>query len=323
MIEAKLIRATVSSRAKDPERFRGKLRKYLRDDKERTALDSVEKVFERVGDLAGVRITTYVEKDRIRVVEELKVLFVAGSNEGEVPIVEKDAPDKLYRATHCQAAIRSEELVGTYANLKDVTCEIQVCSLLAHVYNEIEHDIRYKKLTGEISKKEHALLDALGMLTASGDVLIETVIEAQERRQSETQGEFEDEYDFVTRMRPKFPDAGQFKEHAYQLFEELLEFGLDSPEKIQEALMGGDYQARSSSLVANLGAYCNNECPQVVKVEPDTSDRLLVLLFDKYAPQIEQRHPAGRGKGRPSRLRSLAKRFLLLQAAEHPEVGSQ
>ena len=194
-------------------------------------MDSVEKVFERVGDLAGVRITTYVEKDRAGAVEELKARFVGGPNEGEFPIVEKDARDKLYRATHCQVAIKGQELVGTYANFKDVTCEIQVCSLLAHVYNEIEHDIRYKKLTGEISDKEDDLLDALGKLTASGDVLIETVIETQERRQSELQGEFEDEYDFVTRMRQRFPTAAQFKEHAYQLFEELLAFDLDSPEK--------------------------------------------------------------------------------------------
>ena len=71
--------------------------------------------------------------------------------------------------------------------------------------------------------------------------------------------------------------------------------------------MVGDYHARSNDLVANLNVYCSNEHPQVVAVEPETSDRLLVLLFDKYAPRIEQRHPAGRGKGRPSRLRSLAK----------------
>ena len=87
--------------------------------------------------------------------------------------------------------------------------------------------------------------------------------------------------------------------------------------------MVGDYHARSNDLVANLNVYCSNEHPQVVAVEPETSDRLLVLLFDKYAPRIEQRHPAGRGKGRPSRLRSLAKRFLLMQAEGHAEEGNQ
>ena len=218
---------------------------------------------------------------------------------------------------------KAKKLVGTYANLKDVTCEIQVCSLLAHVYNEIEHDIRYKKLTGEISDKEDDLLDALGKLTASGDVLIETVIETQERRQSELQGEFEDEYDFVTRMRQRFPTAAQFKEHAYQLFEELLAFDLDSPEKIQDTLMVGDYHARSNDLVANLNVYCSNEHPQVVAVEPETSDRLLVLLFDKYAPRMSRGIRLDEAKGRPSRLRSLAKRFLLMQAEGHAEEGNQ
>lgn len=312
MIEGGLIRATVSFRSKDPERLRGKLRKQLRSGEDQQNLDSVDAVFSWISDLAGVRITTYVERDRTEVVERLKSVFV-GPVEGQaIQVDQKDELGKLYRATHCQVAIPSAELVGTYENLTGLTCEIQVCSLLAHVFNEIEHDIRYKQMTGPISAKENDLLDALGQLTASGDVLVETVMEAQEQRQSAIEGEFQDEYDFVVRMRGKFPNATKFAEHAYQLYEELLAFGFDSPGAIESGLLGADYLTHSSRLVEDLKSRRETETPTIVAVDPESSDALLVLLLEKKAREIELRHPAGRGRGRPSRIRRLAHRFLRL-----------
>lgn len=314
MIETSLIRAEVSSRAKNPERLRAKLRKQSRVEDE-VVLDSVDAVFSWISDLAGVRITTYVERDRPIVVERLRSIFV-GSDGGEIEIDPKDEPGKLYRATHCQVAIPPDELVGTYENLRGLTCEVQVCSLLAHVANEIEHDIRYKQLRGPISGNESDLLDALGQLTASGDAVVVAVIEAQERRQAATEGEFEDEHDFVVRMRGRFPEATQFAWHAFQLYEELVALGLDSPATIEAELLYGDYLGRSSGLLEELQARCEGEPRRVVSVDPVTSDALLVLLLEKKASEIERRHPAGRGRGRPSRIRSLATRFLQMDQAE-------
>ncbi len=299
----KLIRATISFRAKDPERLRGKLRKYIQNSEEALSLDSVDKVFNRVGDLAGVRVATYVEKDRLGIVEELTKEFKDGSE--SIEIESKDKADRLYRATHCQVSLREEQLIGTYFNLRGLTCEIQVCSLLAHVYNEIEHDIRYKQLTGDISEGEGKLLDALGKLTAAGDVLIETTLREQEGRQKERQGKFEDEYDFVVRTRGHFSDVKNFHEHARQLLDELWAFGLDSPEVIKRALLAEDYRSRASTFLTKLEEICKSENSPYIYVHPDSSDQLLMLLLEKYAPQIESRHPAGRGRGKPSRIRSL------------------
>jgi len=307
MIDAGLIRATVTYRSKDPERLRGKLRKQSRESGSGPDLDSVEAVFSWVSDLAGVRISTYVESDRAEVVERLRAIFVGLEGE-DIDVDKKDQPGKLYRATHCQVAPPAAELVGTYENLAGLTCEVQVCSLLAHVSNEIEHDIRYKPLTGSLSPLEDERLDALGQLTASGDVMVKAIIEAQERRQAETQGEFEDEYDFVVRMRGKFPSASNFSEHAYQLYEELLAFGLNSPAAIEKELLADDYLKCSSSLLERLEKVCREDF--VAIADPNTSDALLVLLLEKHASEIEDRHPAGRGRGRPSRIRSLATRFL-------------
>jgi len=139
------------------------------------------------GDLAGVRITTYVETDRNSVVEAIQALFTGP--EGQVHVDKKDDTSlqrgSLYRATHCQVAIRDEELSGDNDNLKGQSCEIQVCSLLAHVWNEVEHDLGYKPLAGDLSSLEQDLLRVLGKETEAGDLVITNLLEAKERRLNE------------------------------------------------------------------------------------------------------------------------------------------
>ena len=92
--------------------------------------------------------------------------------------------------------------------------------------------------------------------------------------------------------------------------------GLDSPATIEAELLYGDYLGRSSGLLKELKAQCEGEPRRVVSVDPVTSDALLVLLLEKKASEIERRHPVGRGRGRPLRIRSLATRFLQMDQAE-------
>ncbi len=77
--------------------------------------------------------------------------------------------------------LKDEEAVGQFQNLKGLGCEIQVCSLLAHVFNELEHDLRYKPLSGDLSNKENALLNAVARQLEVGDTLINLVLEARQR----------------------------------------------------------------------------------------------------------------------------------------------
>jgi hypothetical protein len=59
----------------------------------------------------------------------------------EVKDKQRETPENFYRATHCEVFLPPVDLVGTYANVASVPCEIQVCSMMAHVWNEIEHDL--------------------------------------------------------------------------------------------------------------------------------------------------------------------------------------
>lgn len=312
LLDANVIRGSVQWRAKNPDRLRAKLLKYKASGDRAAEFTDLDSVFQVLKDLAGVRITTYVEDDRERVVQLVIKEFAGFGAGGVVVPTKKDAPPDFYRATHCQVQLKDEDLVGRYANLKGLGCELQVCSLLAHVYNEIEHDLRYKPLAGQLSNREKDLLDALGHLMATGDTIINQTLDAVAARQKLNNADFEDEYDFVARMRPLFPNAEHFATNAGQLYEACLKLGLNSPEKIKAALQWQDGTAQTGQDKAQqLSVVVNADQTTQLEIDPLSSDQLLILLLADQArvEQLKQHYPSGRGVGRAPRLLSVAKRL--------------
>jgi ppGpp synthetase/RelA/SpoT-type nucleotidyltranferase len=215
IIRANTMHASVTARAKSPKKIGSKLKKKYSEVAE---LNTVENALGRLTDLAGVRISTYFEGDRAKVVAEIQQLFdgVAGA----VEVDEKDEQGNFYRATHCQIVVKPDDLTEQYENLEGLSCEIQVCSMLVHVWNELEHDLVYKPTTGDLSQSETDSLNILGNLTLSGDVVIKQLFEANAERIKKNQGEaepFQDVYDFVARMRDAFPDCSNFGNNAGQV----------------------------------------------------------------------------------------------------------
>ena len=300
LLDENVIRGSVQWRAKNPECFRAKLQKAMTSGDHETEFVDLDSVFHVVKDLAGVRITTYVESDREKAVEFVQKRFNGtGGGDTVVPVV-KDSNDNFYRATHCIVQLKPVDLVARYQNLEGLECEVQVCSLLAHVYNEIEHDLRYKPLAGALSAMENGLLNALGQLTASGDTIVNLTLDAVEGRQLENQAEFEDEYDFVARMRRLFPDAETFATNAGQLYEACVKLGLDSPQKIKNALSWQDGTPQAGKERAQQLADVVNVDPATqLDIDPLSSDQLLVLLLadETRVEQLKRHYPSGRGIG--------------------------
>lgn len=300
------IPATVQWRAKDPQSLRGKL------EQKRGEFDSVDEVFETLKDFAAVRVATYVEDDRHRVVNELKRRFVgAGGGELEPDVRNLDEPS-FYRATHCQVALPTDDLNGYNWNLAGATCEIQVVSLLAHVWNELEHDLIYKPRSGDLSPEEREALVNLGHQVRAGDGIIKALLDATDRRRKQQEGPFVDQWDFVSRVRDLFPAAAEFGQHSLQLLEELRAVGIDTPQLVDERLLGDDAEAsraRGRNLLDRLGAAMEERGDEVVRLDVDTSDVLLMLFLEQHADSVLARHPGGRGRGRPSRIASAARRF--------------
>lgn len=322
IIRENTLRASVTHRAKAPHKFTEKLQKKYRNEED---LNSVDEAIGRVTDLAGVRISAYLEGDRKKIVEEIRRMF-DGPEGGEVEIDDKDDAPGRYRATHCQVRLKEEDLVDPYENLQGLTCEIQVCSLLAHVWNEISHDLAYKPTTGELSATENESLEVLADLTVTGDRVIKLLFDANAERLNtakEDEAPFQDVYDFVARMRDEFDWVTDFGRNAGQLFEDLMALNLSTPAKIKEVIVQDDKQSRAEM----LGKMLEENSPEVdyLKFEPNSSDALLLLLLDieGYPDKVLSLHEAGRGRGRPPRIASFTRWFSAAKEAQQVEINSE
>lgn len=185
LLEEHSIHCWVQWRTKDPNRLGKKLEKYLATGEHAAEFTDLDSIFRVLKDLAGARITTYIEDDRVRVIALVRERFGGFGADSQIVPEVKDQTFGFYRATHCMVRLKNEDAVGQYQNLKGLGCELQVCSQLAHVYHELEHDLRYKPLSGALSKKENDLLNALARLTEVGDTIINQMREAVEARQRE------------------------------------------------------------------------------------------------------------------------------------------
>lgn len=186
-------------------------------------------------------------------------------------------------------------------------CEIQVCSLLSHVYNEIEHDLQYKPRTGNLSKDEKLLIDQLGLITKSGDITIQRLLEATNERLKLQEGEFVDVHDFTVRMGELLNIGELFANNAGLLYDEFLNLKLDSPETIISELL-----TKGETLI-DVAKYEYDKLTQYIArrninitIDKTSSDLLLLVLLRKKIITILKDHPVISENDRSSRLLRIA-----------------
>lgn len=150
-------------------------------------------------------------------------------------------------ATHLTATLPPDDSVGDFAELGGLLCEIQVCSLMASAWNELEHEVRYKHAVADTSREECDLLCRLGDWVQTGDELVAQLLAATAARQRARTGEFEDVHDFVARMEPHVPGV-DIALHAGPLFDALSEFGLANPRALARAIFGANASCRSGEI---------------------------------------------------------------------------
>ena len=316
VIESNAIRAQVTSRAKSPKNLEGKLRRFAAAGK-KVMLD-VESVFDQIRDLAAVRIATYEQRHEDEVVRVVCERFVGedgGRPEAERKDKNRDDPTNFYRATHLEVCLPPTDLVGTYANVVDVFCEVQVCSMMAHVWNEIEHDLGYKPTAGSLSEQERNALISLGNSVRAGDLTIATLFAETERRQKEQGGAFIDVYDFVARIRPWFPDT-DFGRNAGALFEVIQPIRLVTPDGIRKQIDSPEPMTEATqAAVADLSAKLVARGDTRFRLDPNSSDLLLVLLLPKIGSYLRASLTETRTEG-VARVLWFAERYRYIASAE-------
>ncbi len=307
--EANAIRAQVTSRVKTEKSFKGKLRRFSTNPDKNYM--NVDEIFEGVGDFAGVRVATYRNEDREAVIKAIVSTF-CGPDGGEVLIDRKDKhksdPTNFYQAVHVQVCLPNDGCVGIYDNLNNVSCEIQVCTMMAHVWNEIEHDIGYKP-DGKPGEEERFLLRKLGETVREGDQTITRLLAEVGKRIETQEGAFRDVQDFVGRMAKDFHGI-DFSRNVGQLYDVLASLELTTPAIVRAAICDDTGPARAQGDIKDFNAYLAKE-DNGLQLDPATSDLALVTLLRHRCDGVLEsyRGKVGAGRGRPTRLYSLAKRY--------------
>jgi len=136
-LRANAVRALLGSRAKHPDDLREKLARKRGDARYRFSnLDA--RMNEVVTDLAGCRVMVYRYSD----VENVERIVRDALDVSTLPgAFERHHKESGYRATHVLVRVGDDI---DRVSLRGAICEVQVTSLAAHVFNELEHDIAYK-----------------------------------------------------------------------------------------------------------------------------------------------------------------------------------
>lgn len=195
------IRGIVSNRAKSPDRLRDKLlkREQERKDAKKRGFKSLDDIRADIIDLSGVRIALYFPADRAKVATLLADEFDVQKTKG-FPEKGKARPGKRfdgYHATHFHVTLRDGNVARPDERYLSALIEIQVASVLMHAWSEVEHDMIYKPLTGDLSDDELAILDELNGMVIAGEIALERLQRAVETRVARENSKFSNRYELA------------------------------------------------------------------------------------------------------------------------------
>lgn len=232
------VRAIVSHRAKRPNKLHAKL---LQRNKDKNYKDNDE-IRADIPDLAGVRIALYfpADRDKVKAIlgEHFDVLKV--KNFPERMKLRKDSKRfDGYHADHYRVLMPETALEDGENSYAAAAIEIQVGSVLMHAWAEVEHDLVYKPESGMPSEEEHAILDELNGMVIAGEIALERLQKAVERRLSGAHdAKFDNHYELAAFlhkwMRGSVPDGSEPAVGRVDILWELLrKADLNSSDKLR------------------------------------------------------------------------------------------
>ncbi len=271
-------------RAKSPESFRGKLERNV----EKYELKSFEREFgPTVLDLAGVRALLYRPADADVVCKTIEDLFVVPDGDR---FRRHHDNQEGYQAHHRVVQLSVDMLAADprLANLDGVYCEIQVVTIGDHIWNELEHDIKYKTPDGNPSELQTGLLRVLRTQLNATRGTVAQLMEETDRRRQENLSRIETPEDLQYALRAR---SGRFLRGDLARLLELLEKVLRevTPAELQRLALGPD---DIEAATRRLG---------VVGLSVDEDDPVLVVaaLWEDLGPEFEKVVKSWPGKPGP------------------------
>jgi len=194
------VRSIVTSRAKSIARLQDKCRQREQD---RGAYSSVDKIFDDIKDLAGVRVALYFPAEGGQVEGIINRLFHVAMTKREFSASSKNSSGRKfsgYSATHYLVQLKEQDLSDQEKRYAAARIEIQVASVLMHAWSEVEHDLVYKPLEGDLSEEEYAALDQLNGLVLAGEIALEMLHKAGQARVAVKGRKIANHYDLAVHL---------------------------------------------------------------------------------------------------------------------------
>jgi len=180
------IKHMVSSRPKHPDDLAEKLRRKSTEKPRVYNWDALrENLGSVVTDLAGCRVVVYTTDDELAV-GKMVAQFFAQPPRTDAHAARRDGVDDPYWATHA--------LVHPYADkealdttVEGAICELQIVTVAAHLFNEIEHDVTYKQRDAglEADDDERQLLHEIRGVARVADRLVSALLEHRAGRRED------------------------------------------------------------------------------------------------------------------------------------------
>ncbi|KAI1496089.1 hypothetical protein F5X99DRAFT_401374 [Biscogniauxia marginata] len=178
-------------------------------------IHSAKEILEGLHDIGGVRISLYFPGNVAKVINVLKsrlhVLRVTEKGQNQINTkylkdfledLDRDGTDKHtvsiekssgyertfggYKASHLVVKLREEDIPeNKQCAWKDTVVEIQVGTLVMHMWSEIEHDMIYKPLESqgdEVSEDEKRVLDLINGIVMTGEAALRQLEASTEER---------------------------------------------------------------------------------------------------------------------------------------------
>lgn len=234
------VQGIVTFRAKRPDRLEQKLKQRSSS----KSYASTEDIYKDIVDFAGVRVALYFPAARDEVEKVIRTNFEVIEDPKQFPQSSTITPSYKkrfsgYWATHYRVRLKENYLQGPQKRYAEASIEIQVASVLMHAWSEVEHDLVYKPLQGELSEDEYAILDELNDLVLAGEVALERLQRAIAARVAREGAQFTSHYElaaFLQRCAAPML-SGDINDSAMGrvdvLFDLLVRLQLNTPEHVR------------------------------------------------------------------------------------------
>ncbi|KAB8208440.1 hypothetical protein BDV34DRAFT_49406 [Aspergillus parasiticus] len=260
VLKRESVECIVTSRAKDPESLQKKLHERLKKRQETAAstregkkgYGSIDDIRSDIADLAGVRISLYMPRKKSHVEKILQREFdVAWSlSLGEEGDIQATEPRLFpgYCADHYRVFFKQGSSQDDRFGKRMI--EIQVVSVLRHVWAQIQHDRVYKQLI-PTAGKDIRILDALSSLLYAGDFVLDQLFDSQASRSKSDGTTFKTVYQLGSSLGQwieSFPERRDDNlGNVQSLFTLLKAVRMDTPDQLWGALKNMDISLSQTS----------------------------------------------------------------------------